>query len=219
MIKYLLILLIFVIILFNYVFAQIITGTQRGTYVISIEVPDKFPDTTLAVKDLGVKVDSTEREIQNAIDLKNKTVEETFRNVSAPLNSRLFITSDFGERFHHPILQSETLHEGIDLRANFEIVMAIADGIIVREDYDTRSGNYIAIQHVNGIESIYCHLSKFVRKTGDLVFAGDSIAISGATGEVTAPHLHFAIKKDGKFIDPLPLLKAINSLKFFKNYF
>ena len=89
------------------------------------------------------------------------------------------------------------------------MVSSIANGIISVEGYDTKAGNYIVIQHGNGIESIYCHLRKFFRKPGDLVFAGDSIAISGATGEVTAPHLHFAIKKDGKFIDPEPLLKAI----------
>jgi len=42
---------------------------------------------------------------------------------------------------------------------------------------------------------------------GDLVFAGDAIAISGATGVVTVPHLHFAIKENGRYIDPLALLK------------
>ena len=209
MIKYLLLLLIFNVSLFNYCTGQLITITQRGTQVVSAEVQDKFSDTILAVKDLPIKEDSSGKKFQNEIDL-NKTVEEIFGNVSEPLNSRLFITSDFGERFH-PISQSETFHEGIDLRANYEIVMAIADGIIVREDYDARSGKYIVIQHVNEIESIYCHLSKFFRNIGDLVFAGDRIAISGATGEVTAPHLHFAIKEDGKFIDPEPLLRAINS--------
>ena len=151
-------------------------------------------------------------QIQSRIDLINKTVKRTFRNVSAPLNSALFVTSDFGERFH-PILQRETLHAGIDLKANFGIVNAIADGIIVKEDYDTRSGNYIVIEHGNGIESIYCHLSKFLYRPGDLVFAGDRIAVSGATGAATAPHLHFAIKENGKFIDPLPLLKAIVGYK------
>ena len=124
----------------NYCSAQFITITQRGTRVVYSEVPDKFSDPTLAVKDLVVKVDSTESEIQNTIDLKNKIVEGTFGTVFPPPSSRLFVTSGFGERFH-PILQSETLHAGIDLRASYEIVMAIATGIIVREDCDARSGN------------------------------------------------------------------------------
>jgi murein DD-endopeptidase MepM/ murein hydrolase activator NlpD len=212
MIKYLLIILILQVFLFKYASGQIITITQRGIRVISIKVSAKFPDSTLALKELAPKDDSIQTKIQNEIDLTNKTVGRTFRNVSAPLNSALFVTSDFGERFH-PILQRETLHAGLDLRANFEIVNAISDGIIVKEDYDTRSGNYIVIQHGNGIESIYCHLSKFLCRPGDLIFAGDRIAVSGATGAATAPHLHFAIKENGKFIDPLPLLKAIVGYK------
>ena len=203
MIKYLLISLIFTTILFNYAFPQIITVTQRGTRIISVKVPDRFPNTILVVKE-----DIASTEVQNEMDSKDKILERTVGSVFLPLKGRLFITSGFGERFH-PILQRETLHAGIDLRANYEVVNSIANGIISEEGYDSRAGNYIVIQHGNGIESIYCHLRKFFRKPGDLVFAGDSIAISGATGEVTAPHLHFAIKKDGKFIDPEPLLKAI----------
>jgi murein DD-endopeptidase MepM/ murein hydrolase activator NlpD len=212
MIKHLLIILILQVFLFKYASGQIITITQRGIRVISVKVPAKFSDSTLALKELAPKDDSIQTKIQNEIDLTNKTVGRTFTNVSAPLNSALFVTSDFGERFH-PILQRETLHAGLDLRANFEIVNAISDGIIVKEDYDTRSGNYIVIQHGNGIESIYCHLSKFLCRPGDLIFAGDRIAVSGATGAATAPHLHFAIKENGKFIDPLPLLKAIVGYK------
>jgi murein DD-endopeptidase MepM/ murein hydrolase activator NlpD len=56
---------------------------------------------------------------------------------------------------------------------------------------------------------IYCHPSKYLSKPGDFVSAGDYIVISGASGAATAPHLHFAIKENGKFIDPLRLLKAI----------
>jgi murein DD-endopeptidase MepM/ murein hydrolase activator NlpD len=212
MIKYLLIILILQLFLFKYASGQIITITQRGIRVISVKVPAKFSDSTLALKELAPKDDSIQTKIQNEIDLTNKTVGRTFRNVSAPLNSALFVTSDFGERFH-PNLQRETLHAGIDLRANFEIVNAIADGIIVKKDYDARSGNYIVIEHGNGIESIYCHLSKFLCRPGDLVFAGDRIAVSGATGAATAPHLHFAVKENGKFIDPLPLLNAIVGYK------
>ena len=203
MIKYLLISLIIINNLFNNTFAQIITVTQRGTRIISVKVPDKLPDTALVVKE-----DIASTEVQNEIDLKDKIVGGTFGNVSTPLNSALFVTSDFGERFH-PIFQIETLHAGIDLRANYEVVNSIANGIISKEGYDKRAGNYIVIQHGNGIESIYCHLSKFLFKPGDLVFAGDRIAISGATGAATAPHLHFAVKENGKFIDPKPLLNAI----------
>ena len=208
MLKYLLILLIFQIILFNYTSGQLITIRERGTMIVLPVFQDAFADTTMALKGFALKEDSIQTKIQNEIDLRNKPVQEVFGNVSAPLSNRLFVTSDFGERFH-PILQSETLHAGIDLRANYEIVLSIATGIIAKEGYDIRAGNYIVVRHRNRIESIYCHLSKFLLRPGDLVFAGDSIAVSGATGAVTAPHLHFAIKENGKFIDPIPLLKSI----------
>ena len=51
----------------------------------------------------------------------------------------------------------------------------------------------IWVQHRNTIESIYCHLSKFLCRPGDLVFAGNAIAISGASGVVTLPHQHFVV--------------------------
>jgi murein DD-endopeptidase MepM/ murein hydrolase activator NlpD len=146
--------------------------------------------------------------LQNDVDIDRQLNFEPIEIVFPPLRGKLYVTSDFGERFH-PILHNETLHTGIDLRADYEMVHTIANGIIVKEDYDARAGNYIVIQHGNGIESIYCHLSNFLFKPGDLVFAGDGIAISGASGAATAPHLHFAIKENGKYIDPLPLLRAI----------
>ena len=146
---------------------------------------------------------------QKEINFKKESDLKSNNAVSLPLNGMQYITSGFGERFH-PVYHKEIFHEGIDLKADYKIVKTIANGIIAMEGYNKRAGNYLIIQHGNGIESIYCHLSKFLCHPGDLVFAGDTIAISGATGAVTAPHLHFAIKENGKFIDPLPLLEAIS---------
>ena len=88
---------------------------------------------------------------------------------------------------------------------------AIAMGIIIKQGHDARSGKYIVIDHGNGIESVYCHLSKFLHEPGAIVLAGDEIGVSGETGMATGPHLHFAIKENGKYVDPLPLILAINS--------
>ena len=106
-------------------------------------------------------------------------------------------------------MHKRTIQRGVDLRADYEIVNSIANGIIVKEGNDSRAGNYAVIDHGNGIESIYCHLSKFLVKTGEFVLAGGAIAVSGVSGTTTAPHLHFAIKAGGRYVDPLPLLKAI----------
>jgi len=203
--SYLLIILIFLFKV-NVSFTQIITISPTGRKIISPMKPDK---SIIVAGLLVTPIDSSQlKGSQDDADVDKQLDLTPTEIVSPPLNGKLYVTSDFGERFH-PILHNETLHAGIDLRADYEIVHTIANGIIVKEGYDARAGNYIVVQHGNGIESIYCHLSKFLFKPGDLVFAGDGIAISGASGAVTAPHLHFAIKENGKFIDPLPLLKAI----------
>ena len=207
MINYLLIILIFITNLkTNVAYSQIITISQAGRKIISPLKPD---NQIIVASFSNEQVDSGQLiEPQNDLDFYRQSDLKPTKIVSPPLIGKIYVTSDFGERYH-PTLHKETLHAGIDLRADYEIVNTIANGIIVKEGYDSRAGNYIVIQHGNGIESIYCHLSKFLFKPGDLVFGGDCIAISGASGAATAPHLHFAIKENGKFIDPLPLLKAI----------
>ena len=207
MVKYLITILIFITnIKTNVAFSQIITISPAGKKIIS---PMKADKHKLVIACSVIPVDSGQLiGLQKDVDFDKQLDLTRTKIVSPPLNGKLYVTSDFGERFH-PILHNETLHTGIDLRADYEMVHTIANGIIVKEGYDARAGNYIVIQHGNGIESIYCHLSKFLFNPGDLVFGGDGIAISGATGAVTAPHLHFAIKENGKFIDPLPLLRAI----------
>lgn len=136
---------------------------------------------------------------------------------SSPLLKRLYVTSDFGERYN-PVLHKEAFHTGIDLRAYYDTVLSIARGIILKEGYSLKAGNFLIIQHGNGIESIYCHLSSFLLEPGDQVIAGGKVAISGATGAVTGPHLHFALKIEGKFADPVPLLKIIEQFNRKENH-
>ena len=139
------------------------------------------------------------------------------KNLSAPLLKKLYVTSDFGERYN-PVSHKEAFHTGIDLRADYDTVLSIASGIILKEGYSVRAGNFMVVQHGNGIESIYCHLNNFLLNQGDWVLAGSHIAISGATGAVTGLHLHFAIKAEGKFTDPIPLLVAIRRFNTKENY-
>jgi len=211
--SYLLIILIFLFKV-NASYTQIITITQKGRTII----PPANPNSQTVVVSFSYKKSGTKdkfgssqkKESQNEIDFERILVLKSNKIFSLPLSGMLYVTSGFGERYH-PIYHKEIFHDGIDLKADYEIVKTIANGFIAKQGYDERAGNYLIIQHGNGIESIYCHLSKFLCSPDDLVFAGDVIAISGATGAVTAPHLHFAIKKDGRFIDPLPVLKAIIS--------
>ena len=134
-----------------------------------------------------------------------------YNSVSFPLK-KIHVTSPFGMRFH-PIDKVWKLHNGIDLSAKKEEVYAVLDGVVERTGYNSTSGNFIVLKHVSGITTSYCHLSKNLRLSGDLVKAGDIVAISGNTGKSTNFHLHFVVRKDGKYMNPTFLIKYIESVK------
>lgn len=100
-------------------------------------------------------------------------------------------------------------HGGLDLRAAVGTpVRAIADGTVVLEGFHYFSGGAVYVDHGGGVLSVYFHLSKILVGPGQKVKAGDSIALSGATGRVTGPHLHLGLFSGGAALDPLPLLDA-----------
>lgn len=127
--------------------------------------------------------------------------------VYMPLND-MVVTSRYGERFH-PIDKEMKFHQGVDLRAKDGVVFAVLDGIVLDAGYNKVSGNYIKILHKGNFETIYVHLSKFYYKKDDPIHAGDIIALSGNTGKSTAPHLHFAVKENGQFVDPINFLNDL----------
>jgi len=68
-------------------------------------------------------------------------------------------------------------------------------------------GNFVVIDHGQGLLSLYLHLSKFSVKEGDSVAKGQEIGMSGGTGRATGPHLHLAVRWQGVYLDPQTLLK------------
>ena len=127
----------------------------------------------------------------------------------SPLRSLVY-NSFFGLRMH-PLHNKIKLHAGVDLKAKYEAVYAITDGIIKKARFGDKEGNYIVISH-KSIESVYCHLDRTFCKEGQIIKGGSCIAISGNTGSSTGPHLHFCIKYNGVPIDPLIYLKNIYRL-------
>jgi len=112
------------------------------------------------------------------------------------------MTSEFGWR-EHPIEGGEKFHCGVDLKADEgTTVAAFAAGKV---DYIGESdvyGQYLQLRHDNGVTTFYAHCSKLCVQKGQTVAAGEKVAESGATGEVTGPHLHFEMKKDGVRLNP-----------------
>jgi len=95
-------------------------------------------------------------------------------------------------------------HYGIDLvAAPNEVVLAVAKGTVILADWTIETGYTIAVQHENNFISVYKHNSKLLKRQGDVVGAGDAIAIIGNSGELTTgPHLHFEMWQNGNTLDP-----------------
>jgi len=96
-------------------------------------------------------------------------------------------------------------HYGIDVTAKEgETVKAVLDGTVVISSFTSDGGNVIQILHANNLVSIYKHNSVLLKKVGDRVEAGDSIAIIGNSGELTdGPHLHFELWYNGTPLNPI----------------
>lgn len=105
-----------------------------------------------------------------------------------------------------------TFHAGIDLAAPLGTpIHAVGDGVVIKAGPANGYGNWVVIRHRNGDVSIYGHMRYIYVKTGDVVHAGDTIAVVGQEGHATGPHLHFEIHRggmDGTKIDPIPWLRA-----------
>ena len=119
-----------------------------------------------------------------------------------PLQGEMVTTSPYGMR-KHPVTGRQSFHNGKDYRCNVgQPVGAIADGVINFAGMAGHSGLLVAIDHADGMQSLYAHLNATESKPGTQVRSGEVIGACGNTGRSTAPHLHLSIKQNGQFIDP-----------------
>lgn len=142
-------------------------------------------------------------------DLEGYWIDKYY-SVSFPLKS-IKTTSAFGIR-KDPFNKTSRIHYGLDLRARYEEVLSMFDGYVKAVGQDARSGIFIKMQFGDYTIS-YCHLSKVWVRTGDAIYAGDPVGITGSTGRSTAPHLHITAKLRGQIVDPTRLLEYIRDTK------
>lgn len=122
-----------------------------------------------------------------------------------PVN-RPQLSSDFGYR-SDPVHGGGAFHAGLDLTGRTgDVIHAAADGVVVRSGWWAGYGKVVVVDHGNGIETRYGHLSRFHVKAGDEVRQGQAIGGMGSTGRSTGTHLHFEVRLDGRPIDPQPFL-------------
>lgn len=135
---------------------------------------------------------------------------EKYLSVSFPLDN-IKVNSSFGVRTD-PFSGKSRKHNGLDLAARYEEVLAMFDGEVIHVGHDSSSGRYVVLQH-GSYRVTYCHLSQVLAKVGQRVFAGDVVAISGSTGRSTGPHLHITARNRGELEDPYELLLYVRDTK------
>lgn len=117
------------------------------------------------------------------------------------------ITSDYGDTDGR-----NNPHIGIDIGATTpgvwgDPIYAADGGRVVRAEYNWSAGNWLWIDHGNGLYSIYMHCSQFLVSIGQTVNRGDTIALMGSTGESTGAHLHFSVRYGGTYVNPWGYLR------------
>lgn len=130
------------------------------------------------------------------------TDETSIDNMIWPFPGDPNIYSYFGYRTS-PITGKKEYHSGIDIGGAYgaDIVASLA-GTVIKATHSSMNGNYIVLDHGNGVTTYYLHASKLLVEVGDYVKQGQVIMKCGSTGWSTAPHLHFTIRINGALVDP-----------------
>jgi murein DD-endopeptidase MepM/ murein hydrolase activator NlpD len=121
-----------------------------------------------------------------------------------PVNGTL--SSSFGGRTD-PFSGEGAFHTGIDLAtASRTPVHVTADGVVLSAGWSGGYGKLVVVDHGNGLETYYAHLSQWLVVPGQEVRLGEVIGLSGATGRVTSPHVHYEVRVSGMPVNPYKYL-------------
>jgi murein DD-endopeptidase MepM/ murein hydrolase activator NlpD len=124
-----------------------------------------------------------------------------------PVEGRLM--GAFGRRADPFSGEGSEFHTGVDISAAPGTpVRSTADGIVVSSGWSGGYGRLVVVDHGGGTETYYAHLSRFYVQTGQEVRRGELVGAVGATGRVTAPHLHYEVRIGGAPVNPYRYLKS-----------
>lgn len=143
------------------------------------------------------------RKEQEALNALNKLTYDG-GTMTWPIPGYSRLSSYYGTRpdpFGKP---TQEYHSGIDVSApKGTKIVAAYDGEVAWSYYSSSAGNWVGIDHGDGIYTVYMHMSKRLVSEGQKVKKGDVIGLVGSTGRSTGNHLHFGVRKNGKYVDPL----------------
>lgn len=151
-------------------------------------------------------------ELSESSDPEDSAIERELRIAASSLDPEYLpsiwphigkINNEFGFRRNPFGGRTYEFHPGMDIDGERgEIVLAPANGTIIKASSAGGYGNMIEIDHGNGISTRYAHLSKIDVAAGDTVTRGQEIGLIGSTGRSTGPHLHFELRLNAKSINP-----------------
>ena len=182
--------------------------TSEGT-VGSYKLVSSQDDLKLAEQALQKKVDAEKaaeaaarKAAQAQVTSRGSTTSRSSSSSSydAPMASYVYISSEYGPRWGRQ-------HTGVDFAASAGTsVYAWKSGTVTMAQWNGSYGNFIEIDHEDGTVSRYAHLSGYNISAGQQVSQGQTIGYVGSTGNSTGNHLHFEIKVNGSFVNPLNYL-------------
>ncbi|MFC3713397.1 peptidoglycan DD-metalloendopeptidase family protein [Sphingoaurantiacus capsulatus] len=130
---------------------------------------------------------------------------------------RASYTSSYGVRYD-PFSGRAAMHAGVDLAgAHGEPILATADGVVHTAGWGGAYGKMVQIGHGKGLATRYGHMSRLTVRAGERVKKGDIIGRMGSTGRSTGTHLHYEVRVDGRAVNPMPFLRASNTVLAIQN--
>ena len=181
--------------------------TMQESYVTKLsDAEKKIQEQITAYKKEQAEVEAKIAEITNTIV---PNIQYTGGEMLWPVAaSGTVITSQFGMR-EHPIQGIVKQHTGLDIAGvpTGTPVVAAADGVVSYAGWLGGYGNCVMISHGDGVVTLYGHGSKIVASVNQQVKQGDTILEVGSTGNSTGPHLHFEVRVNGQYTNPLNYVK------------
>lgn len=156
-----------------------------------------------SIDEYNTQVQQIEEEIKSLVVTASFGEDYKGGQMQWPIKGYNNITSNYGMRVH-PITGVYKLHTGVDIGAPLGTSFtAMANGIVVKAEYNSAYGNMVIIDHGGGVQTLYAHGSEIVAKLGQEVLAGEEVLKVGSTGYSTGPHAHFEVRINGTPANPL----------------
>lgn len=179
-----------------------------GPYATEPQLANTVPDFITDLEALAGRLDDREQRL-GALEglLRDRRLLEKVSPTGKPVEQG-WISSYFGLR-KDPISGRRSRHEGLDFAGRRgSNVIAVASGVVVFSDRRSGYGRMVEIDHGNGLVTRYAHNSENLVAVGDVVTKGQPIALVGASGRATGPHVHFEVLRNDRPVNPMNFIRS-----------